>query len=620
MYLYSASLEQFIHDATMGNIAGRLTAAYKEKLHRNPIPGEVKAWENSSRALKDVLEKADLNDIRVVLELRMPYNPYTSRADCLLMGRDKNGLPHIIIVELKGWLATRMAISEDGDFLFKKNGKLEREPHPIQQVNGYRDSLRKYFQFLHAYPEIILNPCVYCHGYRKQAGEGLFDPQFEEILKDFPLFCAETEEFERFTAYLKALLSGGCGDGIYELFKSSDILPNEGFSDAAGAAIKGQQAFILMDDQITIKNLVTNKFKEKYRNKSKSVIIVEGGPGTGKSVIAFNLLADARANNMKVSHATGTKSFTETIRKITGNKNDFRYFNYENYHPNSLDLLICDEAHRLRRQSGPNPLQQIQTLIGTAHVTVFFIDPNQVHRPHEIGTVKIIKEAANSMDTPVLCFEQKLEHQFRCNGSDTYINWLSAMLQINCRTDTPPPLDPLDYKITTVDSPEELQRIINDKNKESPNTARMVAPFCWPWSKPRSDGTLVNDIRIGSSFSMPWENSTDQYLGTGIPPWFLWAYDPLGATQVGTIYTVQGFEFKNIGIIWGKEFTYDPTTNDWKFNPDLLADYAHKDFSGDSLDLMKHIYYTFLTRATENCFVYFMDQNTRDYFERQLSR
>ena len=88
-----------------------------------------------------------------------------------------------------------------------------------------------------------------------------------------------------------------------------------------------------------------------------------------------------------------------------------------------------------------------------------------------------------------------------------------------------------------------MEKAIRKRNAEKRNSARIVAGFCWPWSPPNHDGSLVPDVWVGD-FALPWENKDT---------FWKWATDDSGMEQVGTVYTAQGFEFDYIGVIFGPD-------------------------------------------------------------------
>jgi len=361
--------------------------------------------------------------------------------------------------------------------------------------------------------------------------------------------------------------------------------------------------------------------KKGLTDKQKYSILVKGGAGTGKSVIGLQLLADLTALGKNAHYATGSKSFTETLRKILGqeSKSLFKYFmSYGEAKSNEIDVLILDEAHRIRERTG-YPFKstgklQIQDLINSAKVSVFFIDDFQTVRKGEMGSSKFIKEQSLSENCKVYEFE--LEAQFRCGGSDGYTNWIDNTLNIR-KTANATWSNEENFEFEIVSSVEELDKIIHSKAEQG-YTARITAGFCWEWSKrPESDGSLVNDVQLGS-YKRPW-NAREEltHLKPGIPKSQFWAFDSKGIDQIGCIYTAQGFEFDYAGIIFGDDLVYDPNTHSWVGRPEKSYDLQVKN-SQNYVQLVKNAYRVLLSRGMKGCYVYFMDKNTENFFKSRI--
>jgi hypothetical protein len=279
--------------------------------------------------------------------------------------------------------------------------------------------------------------------------------------------------------------------------------------------------------------------------------------------------------------------------------------------------MICDEAHRIRETSNnrftprvkKSKKLQIEELFYAAKVTVFFVDDNQIVRPGEIGSASTITDAAAKKKYRI--YDYKLEAQFRCNGSDAFINWVNNTLEIERTANVLWNLaDKFDFQI--VASPLILEEKI--KGQQAKNaTARLTAGFCWPWSRPERDGTLVNDIVI-ADFQRPWNAKSDAgHLAKHIPPESLWAYDPRGVDQIGCIYTAQGFEFDYVGVIFGTDLVYRHGKG-WVGNPSVSHDSVVKRAGDDFLGLVKNTYRVLLTRGIKGCYVFFQDSETEEFF------
>jgi DUF2075 family protein/ATP:corrinoid adenosyltransferase len=468
-----------------------------------------------------------------------------------------------------------------------------------------------------------LSSVCYCHNYPRSDGV-LFDDKFAQILAKFPLFAKG--DAADFANYLKARLAGGGGPTILERFTSSRIGPSKKLLEHARNMIDGQHVFNLLEEQITAYNTILDRAKKSAKAATKSVIIVRGGPGTGKSAIALNVIAELLSKGITVYHATGSAAFTKTLRRVVGQRASplFKYFNsFPTYSENQIDVLVCDEAHRIRttsndrytKKEAKSKVPQIEELLHAAKVAIFFIDDLQVVRPGEIGSCELIRETAKKFTNEV--FEFELKTQFRCNGSDGYLNWVDDVLGIRDTANRILTKDEkMEFKI--FGSPQELHEEIERKNSENPNSARMVAGFCWPWSNPNGDGTLVEDVIIGD-YRRPWNaKDTAGRLAPGIPSSNLWAYDVNGVDQIGCIYTIQGFEFDYVGIIFGKDLVYGIEKKTWVGDPNKSYDSKVKKDKEQFLRNVKNTYRVLLTRGMKGCYVFFEDKATEDYVKSRV--
>lgn len=617
MRLYEGTTKEFSSDVVHNVISDKTAESFKNYYGHQASQGEVNSWNNSLRFIKDAIEYNSLLDNNIILEYELPYS--TRRIDCILFGKGIDQKENIVLIELKQWSEVEDCEIEDNVKTFVGGAK-RMEPHPSIQVRGYHFMLKDFMELFE--DKTDLYSCAYCHNYSKIKNSVLLSEKFKRVLKEFPLFTKE--DFENFGTYLKDKLSNGEGFEIFNKFIRSPIKPSKKLLEHTKHMIKGQPAFSLIDEQITANNTILDRAKKASKSKNKSVIIVRGGPGTGKSVIALNVLAELASKKIPVFHATGSAAFTTTLRKIVGVQaaSLFKYFNsFSTASENQIDVLICDEAHRIRKTSNSrytpaknrSNVPQIDELIKVAKVSIFFIDDLQIVRPDEIGSTNLIIETAKRFGAELFDFE--LKTQFRCSGSDGYLNWIDNSLQMR---DTPNRIltknEKMEFKI--FNSPEELYNTIKKKNLEKPNSARMVAGFCWPWSDAKPDGTLVEDVVIGK-FKMTWEGKSDATnLAPGVVKANIWAYDPRGVTQCGSIYTIQGFEFDYVGVIIGKDLIYDPINKKYLGVKAGSADSVAKrgTTNEEFTQLIKNTYRVLFTRGMKGCYVYFIDKETEKLF------
>nr|WP_221629413.1 DNA/RNA helicase domain-containing protein [Humibacillus xanthopallidus] len=286
--------------------------------------------------------------------------------------------------------------------------------------------------------------------------------------------------------------------------------------------------------------------------------------------------------------------------------------------PNDLDCLILDEAHRIRETSVSRYTRkelrsvgrpQIHELLSAAKVPVFLLDEHQVVRPGEMGTVDDIEAHAKALGLKVEHIN--LNDQFRCGGSEVFVDWVLRLLGLK-------PGGPIEWKgddgfhVSVADTPEELEHVLATWQGDG-YSARMAAGYCWPWSDPRPDGSLVNDVQI-DGWSRPWNLRGDRSVG-GAPPAALWASDPAGFGQVGCVYTAQGFEYDHAGVIIGPDLVWRDgrwrAVREANRDPDFRNRIKVTDQEFDRL--VRNVYKVLLTRGMQSVTIYSTDPQTREY-------
>ncbi len=619
MHLYSGSSRQFVNDTFENRIAGKLQEAFRRAFHYEPPASEVRSWQNSLRAMSSVLERAGLDDHGILLEFQLPLS--SKRLDCMVTGKASNGDSSAVIVELKQWEKTAPSYIDDCVVSFV-GGRQRDVLHPSKQAGQYRDFLADTHTAF-ADGGIGLDACAYLHNFQHDPADELVAPKHQDILARFPLFAGD--QSGDLAAYLDGRLAGGEGLDVLGAVLASKYRPSRKLLDHTAAMVRGQAQYVLLDEQLVVFNAVLDQARRGFHDRQKVAILVHGGPGTGKSVIALNLVGELSRLGYNAQHATGSKAFTENLRKIVGSRAgvQFRYFNqFPQAEPNAIDVLIMDEAHRIREtsvnrytaRSQRSGLSQIEELLNAAKVAVFFIDDRQVVRPFEVGSSELIRQAAAAVRANL--YEFDLEAQFRCGGSEAFVNWVENTLGIR-RTPNVMWDGSDDFEFRIVDSVHELEAAIRDKQAQG-NSARLTAGFCWNWSDPLTSGQLVNDVRVGN-WEMPWNaKSSAGRLAAGIPKENYWASDPRGIDQVGCIYTAQGFEFDYAGVVWGPDLRYDLRESQWVGDPSQSADQVVKRSRDQFIDLVKNTYRVLLTRGMKGCYVHFLDEGTRNFVRSRI--
>lgn len=589
-----------------------------------PSYSELNAFQNSLPRVRDLIEVAGLSDTMIALEYEVPYNQ--NRIDCLLFGKGSDECSNIVLIELKQWSSVN-ALEDEGNFVETYTGGSDRVvPHPSQQVEGYHNYLKGFVSEFEKQPPLVLFSCAYCHNYKREESDGLFNPIYQKIIDEFPIYTKD--DVKQLAKKIKYLLSAGKGFEIFNRFMQSPIKPSKKLLDNVSQIIKNEAVFSLLNEQLEAKNLILAKVRKADKTKEKSVIIVHGGPGTGKSVIAINLLAEVAQRGKKVFYGCKSKPFIEGLKKLVGKDGKLLFSNLYRFLPsrmkeNELELLLVDEAHRIERNSNfqytkpqdKTDMPQIEQLIRCSKTSVFFIDDKQNVRSQEIGSSELIRDAVRRFDCNLS--EVTLNTQYRCMGSNDYLWWIESVLGYTSDNRKLRENDIFDFRI--FNSPQEIYEIILKKENEKPNSARMVAGFCWPWSqKLNVDDNLVNDVVIGD-FAMPWETH-DKITRPpkGFVKWYEWAYRPEGVKQIGCIYTVQGFEFDYIGVIIGNDLIYDKETDSLKSNISATKDPTLRRSPVNFESHVKNIYRTLLTRGMKGCYVYFVDKETERFVRSRI--
>jgi len=613
MRLYEGSIKEFSADVIHNRIADILRDNFLAYYRRIPSDPEFRSWQQSLNFLNNAFTHSALTNNKIIVEYELPYS--TRRIDVLIFGKSNASKDSVVLMELKQWSNEHVYDCEnEGNIIIDFYGKRE-VAHPCLQVEGYHFDLQDFLTVFNDDEPLYLNSCSYCHNYSKQKENILLLPKFHRFTKTFPLFLKE--DVRELGLYLQERLKNSDGLEVFNRFLNSPVRPSKRLLDHTGDMIHKQQIFTLIDDQIAAYNAIMSKAKQLSKTSTKSIIVVKGGPGTGKSVIALEVMGELMRQGKIVYHATGSSAFTNTLRKIVGRRasNLFKFFfNFTQHEDNEVDVLICDEAHRIRSDSNdyrvPSKFRskkpQVEDLIRPAKLSIFFIDEFQIVRPKEIGSVELIKNSALKLgvkNNDIAEFE--LRTQFRCSGSDAYLQWLDKLLKIR-ESD----IDVFDAKMEfrIFDTPLDLKKAIDDKNRHKENSARIVAGFCWKWSEPNRDGSLVKDVQIGD-FQMPWEKKDE---------FWKWATDKSGMEQVGTVYTAQGFEFDYIGVIFGDDLVWRKDKG-WVSIPENSFDSQVLRGNQMLTDHLKHVYRVLMSRAHKGVYLYFMDKETEMFFRSKIA-
>ncbi|MFE7719143.1 DNA/RNA helicase domain-containing protein [Nocardia rhizosphaerihabitans] len=573
-----------------------------------------KSWDASLPVFARLLVNAGLGDIDMLIEYPMP-NTALAAADVVLAGIDpRDGAQIYFVVELKQWSSTRTGWDSER---FAQVPGLPVQNHPIDQVRGYCAFMANYVAELHSHPHAI-HGVAYLHNATRASVRNLFDRQPDQYGR---LFTGSDDA--DLIAYIRERITPA--PAVVEELLDSEICRRQGFFDTAQEVLRGRSEIALLDNQRLAAAAVLNEVEQAAARDltKKRLVVVTGGPGSGKSAIAIDIMNALRETTHTVVHATGSSAFTSTLRKHSDKRGSevnalFTYFMqiYKNHGAGGgVDVLICDEAHRVRRISdGPrvkrSGLSQIDELVSCARVPVFFLDEQQAVRPDEVGTVEMIREYADQKG--ILVRHIQLEDQFRCGASADYIDWVRSLLGLRSGS-YPAPWRGDDFTVRIASTPHEMERFLKAR-VDAGETARMTAGFCWEWSPPSADRTLPNDVVI-DDWTRPWNKKGDAAVPSAAHS-DLWATDPRGFGQIGCTYTAQGFEFDWAGVILGPDIglgddrlVVDPAKN---CDKPLKGTKNKPVFDQDADRLIRNAYYVLLTRGLRGVVIYAVDPALRD--------
>lgn len=619
MIVYSATKEIFSDDILSNQIVEKILSCLKRNIGHSVGESEIRAFRNSLRYMDKVLQDPAIpGDSGISIEYQIPQTG--KRIDFIVSGKDDNARFVAVLIELKQWEQAELT-KKDGIVSTFLGGGMRERPHPSYQAWSYAALLEDFNESVRA-DNIILKPCAYLHNYERD--DVITNRFYEEYLKKAPVFL-KSDALKLREFLKKHVKHGDAGEVMYRI-DHGRIRPSKSLADKLSSLLQGNQEFIMIDDQKVVYETAL-ALADKASNSSKQVLIVEGGPGTGKSVVAVNLLValiNKQLNAQYVTKNAAPRAVYES--KLAGTLRKTRITNlfsgsgaYTECAPNVFDVLIVDEAHRLNAKSGMfqnKGENQIKEIIRSSKVSVFFIDEDQRVTLKDIGRKEEIEQWARRLDADIKCVG--LSSQFRCNGSDGYLAWLDNTLQIRETTNTI--LDVSNYDFKIANSPNELRDLIFEKNKIN-NKARIVAGYCWDW-KSKSNPN-INDIEIPEhGFSMRWNLASDGNL---------WILNPDSVNEAGCIHTCQGLELDYVGVIVGPdlacrdEMIMTDCTKRAKTDASVKGykkfKKEHPEQALAKMDaIIKNTYKTLMTRAMKGCYVYFVDKDVERFFKSRIGR
>jgi uncharacterized protein len=618
LIVYEATKDEFLKDVFDDELVNNIVNNYNSKIGRIN-EREVRSWDNSMQYMYRVLSDSEIpNDAGVAIEFKIPHT--SKRVDFLISGSDQDARQSIVIVELKQWETVEKIEGKEAIVKTLINRGVRETTHPSYQAWSYAALIKDYNENAQK-EDINLYPCAYLHNYINQGDlDPLTDPVYEYYIEEAPVFVKG--DSGKLRDFIKKYIKHGDNKEILYTIDKGRIRPSKSLQDSLNSMLQGNREFVMIDDQKVVYETALHLSKEALRTNTKQVLVVEGGPGTGKSVLAINLLVEATNRSLVAQYVT--KNAAPRNIYATKLKQNFRKGHidnlfvgsgsYINAPANEFDVLIVDEAHRLNEKSGLFSNlgeNQVKEIMNASKLSIFFIDERQRVTLKDIGSIGGIKKFAKELGANVT--RTKLDSQFRCNGSDGYLSWIDDVLQIRETANSNYIGTNYDFRIFT--NPDEMRKEIARLNKKN-NKSRMVAGYCWNWLKEGKSNTNIHDIELSEhKFSMSWnlDNSAT------------WAIDENSVNEIGCIHTCQGLEFDYVGVIIGDDLVYR--------DGEVLTDYTKRAKTDNSLkglkkmlkenpeeagqladEIIRNTYRTLMTRGQKGCFVYCTDKELEGYF------
>lgn len=617
MIIYSGSKADFMVQVEEDTIAYTIRDNILEKMHRKTPDAEFRSWVNSLEYMYKVLNDDGIpRNSGIAIEYNLPNT--AKRVDFLVSGYDAKRSANVVIIELKQWEKLNKAEGLDALVETFTGGRERRVVHPSYQAWSYAEMIRDYNEYAQI-AGVNLWPCAYLHNYMRVQDDPLDDPIYKDYLDEAPAFAKG--DVRKLREFIKRVVETGDDSEILYEIDNGRIKPSKSLQDAIVGMLESNPEFNLIDDQKVVFERIMELSRQCERDGKKRVLIATGGPGTGKTVIAMNLLARLTQEGVFVQYCSKNSApRTVYAKKLKGHRTKSSIDNmfkgsgaYVDAPRNAVGVVLADEAHRLNEKSGlygNQGINQIHEIIHAARLSVFFIDECQRVTVKDIGSVGEIKRWAAVNGAEV--YEEELTSQFRCNGSDGYLAWLDDVLEI--RETANYDIEGIDYDFEVLDSPDEMRQKVIERNQGS-NKSRILAGYCWNWPRAGRADTNTHEITIGD-FEISWNLDGGEAF----------ALSPTSINEAGCIHTTQGLEFEYVGVIIGDDLRYE--------GDHVVTDYTKRAGTDQSIkglkkmeredpkhalkladEIIKNTYRTLMTRGMKGCYVYATDPNLRSYLK-----
>ena len=628
MIIYEKTKREFIEDCSSANIKNILIQAFLDKGMSVPNNKETRGWYSSLKPMRDVLKNSKIHDdVTIGLEYHLSYG---GRIDFLMLGdndwTDKN--ENLVVVELKAWSEAEV-YDENSSIAVKSDMCNGREPskHPCYQAAQYKYDLESWNKTIQD-KEIGIYPMGYCFNLDESYRTVLRSKPYTRWEK-IPLFLSGDEEEKRMAEYLESIISKpALSKHPLKEIDEGAYSPSKELVESLKDILNGKDKFfILRGNQDAIGAAIDKTVCDSLMDGKKRTLIIKGGPGTGKSVLAVKELAKWASTKYKNKYYKAiyyTKNSTpRKCYEYMAAKGDVEMMaRFKELFPsqvgiadnalkeNSVTLGLFDEAHRIQERpyqyKGRNLLSD---LIYQSLVSVFFVDESQLVTVKDVGSVENIRTEAIVQGSIPIDDDLTLDTQFRCNGSDGYMSFLDHLLGITRGSESQMLVPPQDYDIKVFDDVQDMYETVKAKNTE--NRARIVAGYCYDWNsqfdKSKYDVIIQSERGL---FQKKWNNPAKREL---------WAVEPNRFEEIGCVHTCQGMEFEYVGVIIGNDLQF----RNGKIVTNKCAISASDNTSGirkckdlkHADELIRNTYRVLLSRGMKGCYIYCEDKALNEYLK-----
>lgn len=623
MIIYNQNVNDFISDCGLGPshincIAEKIRAeSIKKGYPVGNSDGEQESWTNSLPEVAKAL-MSPLIDKNLDVAVEYKFDVSRKRVDFLIYGKSDSDQLSVVIIELKQWSETIKRSALSGYVYTFGGGKKEDDHlHPSIQAYNYAETIRFFDEFAYQ-NNLDVEACSYLHNLVYSAL--INDKNLFPVIAVAPVFLKGDKD--KVTAFIHKYITKPDKHLLTDLDESR-VVPSKAFSQMLYNAIEGNPIFTCDPEQFYSIEKVVSEVNDSVLTGKKKTIIIKGGPGTGKSVVAVNILGKLihpEKDNKKCNAFYLTANYTpRTVMAEDLIGNDYKKTSITNLFKgpgvlknsgtNEYDCILVDEAHRLMSWKFGFGIKRdvnfLEKVIKSSLVNVFFIDPDQRISSADYVTEELIKDFAYKANSIVIEGERMvLTSEFRCAGGFDYINFITSFLGYENGLSK---YHPGHYDFKVFDSPTAMLEAIKKKQEKYGTMARMLSGYTHEWISEKNDSAY--DFVYPNGLKLQWNKLTTKAF----------VNDDTQLDRVGCIHTVQGADLQYAAVIIGKDMVYrnGHIVFDKKENVDPRTGISSS-IDEEAEILIRNTYKVLLTRGILGTYVYCEDEELGKYLKGYL--